>query len=99
MLIRHELPKDIEQIRTLNYAAFKDHPHHEPGAEPVEHLIIDKLRAANALTLSLVAEDQGQLIGHIAFTPISVDGKNGEWYGLGPVAALPEKQDKELVRP
>ena len=34
MLIRHELPEDIEPIRTLNYAAFKDHPHHEPGAEP-----------------------------------------------------------------
>ena len=63
---------------------------------PVEHLIVDKLRAANALTLSLVAEDQGQLIGHIAFSPISVDGKNGEWYGLGPVAALPEKQGQGI---
>lgn len=96
MLIRQELPEDIESIRQLNYAAFKDHPHHEPGAEPVEHLIVDKLRNAKALTLSLVAEQEEVIIGHIAFSPVTINGQAGQWYGLGPVAALPERQGKGI---
>lgn len=96
MLIRQESPEDIEPIRKLNYAAFKDHPHHEPGAEPVEHLIVDKLRTANALTFSLVAEEGSQIIGHIAFSPVTINGQTGQWFGLGPVAVLPEKQGQRV---
>ena len=96
MIIRLEQPKDIKQIRDLNYAAFKNHPHHEPGAEPTEHLIVDKIRNANALTLSLVAEEGGVIIGHIAFSPVTVNDCNVQWYGLGPVAAVPEKQGQGI---
>ncbi len=92
MNIRLETSADINAIRTLNYAAFKDHPHHEPGAEPTEHLIVDRLRKADALTLSLVAEIENTIVGHIAFSPVSISGETGQWYGLGPVATQPEKQ-------
>ena len=50
--------------------------------------IIKALRNANALTLSLVAEADGRVVGHIAISPVRVsDGTTG-WYGLGPVSVL-----------
>ena len=49
-------------------------------------------RAAKALTISLVAEMDGRVVGHIAFSPVAMsDGSQG-WYGLGPVSVLPEYQ-------
>ena len=102
MLIRFETPADIDAIRTLNYAAFKNHPHHEPGAEPTEHLIVDRLRDAGALTLSMVVEDHGQIIGHIAFSPVTIGDQRHGWFGLGPVAVSPSEQGRgigsELIR-
>ena len=50
--IRPERKDDIKQIDQVIEAAFKDHQH---GSHK-EHLLVDKLRAENALTLSLVAE-------------------------------------------
>ncbi|WP_439789944.1 GNAT family N-acetyltransferase [Photobacterium leiognathi] len=88
MIIRAEKDSDITAIETLTYSAFKDHPHHEPGAEPNEHLIVNRLRDANALTLSLVAEVNNQVIGHIAFSPVLINGEATNWYGLGPVSGL-----------
>lgn len=96
MLIRNEIPADIESIRGLNYAAFKNHPHHEPGAEPTEHLIVDRLRGAKALTLSMVMEKDGDVVGHIAISPVSIGGKDCFWFGLGPVAVSPESQNQGI---
>lgn len=96
MLIRKENSSDIDAIRSLNYAAFKNHPHHEPGAEPTEHLIVDGLRDAGALTLSLVAEDNGHIVGYVAISPVTVGQNSDGWFGLGPVAVLPEKQNKGI---
>ncbi|MTI14692.1 GNAT family N-acetyltransferase [Sansalvadorimonas verongulae] len=96
MQIRLEQPSDIEAIRTLQYAAFKNHPHHEPGAEPTEHLIVDKLRDAGALTLSLVVEVNGELVGHLAFSPVNVGEKSQGWYGLGPVGVKPSEQSRSI---
>jgi len=54
-----------------------------------EQFIIEALRDAKALTVSLVAEEHGRVVGHIAFSPVSMsDGTDG-WYGLGPVSVLP----------
>ena len=96
MLIRHETPADIEAIRSLNYAAFKDHPHHEPGAEPTEHLIVDNLRETAALVLSMVAEKDGQVVGHIAISPVTIGGEDRFWFGLAPVAVSPEHQSQGI---
>ena len=96
MIIRVEKDSDITVIETLTYSAFKDHPHHEPGAEPTEHLIVNRLRDANALTLSLVAEVNNQVIGHIAFSPVLINGEATNWYGLAPVSVLPEQQGKGI---
>lgn len=96
MLIRNETSADIDAIRSLNYAAFKNHPQHAPGAEPTEHLIVDKLREAEVLTLSMVAEKDGEVIGHIAISPVTIGGKDCFWFGLGPVAVSPELQNQGI---
>lgn len=53
---------------------------------------MDALRAGGALTVSLVAEHGGEIIGHAAFSPVEIDGKTVDWYGLGPVAVRPDQQ-------
>ena len=68
MIVRPEQTSDIDVIRTLTETAFRTAPH----AAGTEHLIIDRLRAAGALTLSLVAEADGAIAGHVAFSPGSI---------------------------
>jgi putative acetyltransferase len=57
-----------------------------------EQFIIEALRAADALTVSFVAELNGRVIGHIAFSPVTISDGTPNWYGLGPVSVLPEHQ-------
>lgn len=88
MIVRKEEPADIAAITEVTIAAFKDHP----ISHQTEHFIVDALRAADVLTVSLVAEIDGRVVGHIAFSPVSIsDGATG-WYGLGPVSVLPDLQ-------
>ncbi len=92
MNIRKETAADIEAITELAIAAFKT----LAISEHTEQFIISALRAAGALTVSLVAEIDGQVVGHIAFSPITIsDGATG-WYGLGPVSVLPEYQKQGI---
>ena len=88
MLIRDEQAGDEDAIRQLVAAAFRDHPH----SDQRERLLIDALRSSGALTLSLVAEENGTPIGHIAFSPVKIGGTSQNWCGLGPVAVTPARQ-------
>lgn len=90
MIIRDETKSDFEVISQVTRAAFHDHPY----SNQTEHFIIDALRAANALSISLVAEIDGKVIGHIAFSPVKVSDGSPDWYGLGPVSVLPEYQKR-----
>jgi predicted N-acetyltransferase YhbS len=81
MLIRDEQPGDEDAIRQLVAAAFRDHPH----SDQREHFLIDALRASGAMTLSLVADENGTPIGHIAFSPVKIGGRSLNRYGLGPI--------------
>ena len=86
MLIRNERPEDIEAISEVTIAAFET----LPISQHTEQFIIEALRSAGALTISLVAEIDGRIVGHIAFSAITIaDGSTG-WYGLGPVSVSPE---------
>jgi len=86
MIIRSEAASDIKAITDVTIAAFTT----LPVSNHTEQFIINALRAADALTISLVAEIDGEVVGHIAFSPVTVsDGSTG-WYGLGPVSVLPE---------
>jgi putative acetyltransferase len=83
--IRCEQPEDIEAIQVLNHRAF---------GGPTEASIVDAIRAVCPEVMSLVAVDEGQIVGHIFFSPVSVFGESGtiEGMGLGPMAVLPEFQ-------
>ncbi|TRD11196.1 N-acetyltransferase [Erythrobacter insulae] len=88
--IRPEAAGDEKTIHALTTAAFKDMPFAD-GDEPD---LIDRLRAASDLTLSLVAEDVERIVGHIAFSPVTISDGTRDWYGLGPVSVWPELQKK-----
>jgi Predicted acetyltransferase len=92
MLIRPETPADHAAIREINLAAFADHPY----SRQTEHLIVEALREAGALAVSLVAEEHGRVAGHIAFSRADIDGADRGWYLLGPVAVLPGMQRRGL---
>ena len=92
LVIRHEIASDIEAITEVTKAAFAD----VPISRQTEHFIIHALRADGALTLSLVAELDGEVIGHIAASDVTFpDGCTG-WHGLGPLSVTPECQRKGI---
>lgn len=61
-----------------------------------EALIVDKLREAASLFVSLVATENDRIVGHIAFSPVTVDGRSDGWFGLGPVAVVPDRQRRGI---
>lgn len=87
-MIRPESPGDVEAIHALTAAAFQRAPH----TSHTEHLIVDALRAAGQLAVSLVDERQGALVGHVAVSPVAVSDGTRDWFGLGPISVLPGYQ-------
>lgn len=98
IVIRRETDADVGAIAEVTVAAFKT----LAISRYTEQFIIAALRAAGALTVSLVAEVDGQVVGHIAFSPVTMSDGTRNWYGLGPVSVLPAYQrqgiGKALVR-
>ncbi|MBN1380446.1 MAG: N-acetyltransferase [Deltaproteobacteria bacterium] len=92
MRIRSETSSDIDAISEVTIAAFRDHP----ISDNTEQFIIIALRAANALTISLVAEIEGGVVGHIAFSPVTFSDGSPNWYGLGPISVLPAYQKQGI---
>ena len=88
--IRAETAADQHAIRSVTEAAFRGRPY--AGGD--EQDVIDRLRAAGVLTLSLVAEIDGEIIGHIAFSPAELSDDSQPWFALGPVSVLPEHQSQ-----
>jgi putative acetyltransferase len=92
LIIRDEKDSDFEAITEVTIAAFKDHP----ISNQTEHFIINALRIAGALTISLVTEINGQIVGHIAFSPIKISSGAEGWYSLGPISVLPDYQKQGI---
>lgn len=92
MIIRREHPGDAAAISALVEAAFLDAPH----TSHTEHLIVDALRQAGALSVSLVAKEGSELIGHVAVSPVAISDSSTGWYGLGPIAVLPSHQQQGI---
>lgn len=88
VLIRSETNADVSTIAEVTVAAFKT----LAISNHTEQFIIAALRAAKALTVSLVAEVDWRVVGHIAFSPVTISDGSPNWYGLGPVSVLPECQ-------
>lgn len=83
-----ESPGDVDAIDTVTRSAFQGHA----CSEQNEHRIVHALREAGALQLSLVAALDGVVIGHAAFSPVSLNGTVGTWCGLGPLSVVPAHQ-------
>jgi len=92
MIIRNEKPSDIEPITQVTIAAFKNCKY----GNHTEQFIIHALRAADALTVSLVADVEGIVVGHIAFSSVTISGQSSRWYGLGPVSVRPDRQGQGI---
>jgi putative acetyltransferase len=91
-LLRPETPADVQAIHRLTAEAFRSAPH----TSGTEAFIVDALRHAGALTLSLVAEEAGLLVGHVGLSPVEVSDGSSGWYGLGPVSVLPSHQGRGI---
>jgi len=92
VVIRSETSADVSAIADVTVAAFKT----LAISNHTEHFIVDALRAAGALTVSLVAEADGRVVGHVAFSPVTISDGTLSWYGLGPVSVLPEYQRRGI---
>ena len=93
--IRPERSDDAGPIAVLTASAFAG-VEHSDGSEPA---IIERLRADGDLTLSLVAVQEGTdgaIIGHIAFSPVTISDGTPGWYGLGPVSTAPAHQGQGI---
>jgi putative acetyltransferase len=86
--IRNETNADIGAITQVTIAAFET----LEISNHTEQFIVEALRAAQALAISLVAEVDGRVVGHIAFSPVTISDGTRNWYGLGPVSVLPQYQ-------
>lgn len=94
MEIRDERPDDADAIYQLTLAAF------EPMwfSDNTEAPLVGLLREAGDLTLSLVAEIDNKIVGHIAFSPVTINGRHDDWFGLGPVSVSPNLQKGGIGR-
>ena len=92
MIIRKETESDVKEIFQVTKAAFADHPF----SHQTEQFIVNALRAAQALAISLVAEVDGKVVGHIAFSPVDIADGSPDWYGLGPISVLPALQKRGI---
>lgn len=91
MLIREATKQDMGSVRRIHFRSFP-----EAEREPVAELAVNLLgEASRPATLSLVAEEVGGLVGHVAFSPVSTEG-NSAWSGyiLAPLAVVPEWQKR-----
>lgn len=92
IIIRKETKLDVGAICDITKLAFENHPY----SHNTEQFIINALRAANALTISLVAEIDGKIVGHIAFSPVTFSDGSKNWYGLGPISVVPDYQKQGI---
>lgn len=92
IVIRSETEADVAAITEVTVSAFKT----LEISNHTEQFIIEALRAAKALTVSLVAEADGRVVGHVAFSPVSISDGTRNWYGLGPVSVLPAYQQQGI---
>ena len=92
IIIRNEKDADVDTITEVTVTAFKT----LEISNHTEQFIIEALRANNALTVSLIAEVDGHVVGHVAFSPVTISDGTQNWYGLGPVSVLPEHQRKGI---
>lgn len=90
MLIRVEIPVDAPKIDQLLRQTF---------STTAETELVHALRERGLLTLGMVAaDDEGTIVGYVAFSPVTLGGEDHLWVGLAPLAVHPEWQPQEIGR-
>lgn len=88
MLIRTEIGVDAASIDSLLRRCFET---------PAEAELVQQLREDGLLTLGVVAtDDEGQVLGYAAFSPVTLDGEDNQWVGLAPLAVDSAMRGEEL---
>lgn len=90
--IRNEQPADIDTITQLTESAFKSETH----SSQTEQFIVNTLRRADQLTISLVAVAGDTILGHVAISPVTISSEATGWYGLGPISVSPDHQGQGI---
>ncbi|WP_422422418.1 GNAT family N-acetyltransferase [Pseudomonas sp. GZD-222] len=90
--LRNEQPADFDSIARLTEAAFRNEEH----SSHTEQFIVDALRKAGQLSVSLVAEENGAIIGHVAVSPVTISSGATGWYGLGPISVWPDRHGQGI---
>jgi putative acetyltransferase len=80
----------VTEQAECNYSAYV------PGIPGYDVCDVDALRKAGALSISLVAEQAGEVVGHVALSPVSISDGSADWYGLGPIFVRPELQGRGI---
>lgn len=88
-IVRPERPEDTSAVRRVNEQVF---------GQEAEANLVDALRQRDEPLISLVAIEEGQVVGHILFSPVAVESEETSWdaVGLGPLAVLPEHQSRGI---
>ncbi|MDP6491708.1 MAG: N-acetyltransferase [Kiritimatiellia bacterium] len=89
MKIRTAMPRDRDDVRNVHLSAFA-----EDERESVAKLAADLLsEETTPPTISLVAETEGAIVGHVAFSPVTIgDDRDFQGYVLAPLAVTPDHQ-------
>lgn len=93
--LRPECESDRGAIAAVITAAFAEAEH--SGGNEAQ--IVERLRADGDLSVSLVAIEGREIVGHVAVSRVVIDGKDrrfGHWFGLGPVSVLPIRQKEGI---
>jgi len=90
--IRNEQPNDVNAIARLTEAAFANAPH----TSHTEQFIVAALRKAGQLSVSLVAVEGDDLVGHVAVSPVTLSSGDAGWHGLGPISVRPDRQGRGI---
>lgn len=91
--IRNESPTDVGAIDSVTREAFASAEH----SDGTEQDIVAALRDAGTLSVSLVAESGGEVVGHVAASPVRLAPvAEGKWFGIGPLSVRPDKQKRGI---
>ena len=90
--IAGETAADVSAVRAVTISAFL----HARHTSHTEQFIVDALRKAGQLTVSLVAKTGSSIVGHVAVSPVSISDGAAGWYGLGPISVEPDYQRRGI---
>lgn len=88
MHLRQEMPQDAQAVREITSMAFAPKAY----SDGTEADLPAALHADGDMVVSLVAVEGDAVLGHVAFSPVTIDGAACGWMGLGPIAVHPDRQ-------